>query len=376
MRITFITTLQEYWGGSEVLWVKAAEHAIAKGHQVQVVVYNQKNGLHPALQQLKKHASFVEMRNNMIPANYGKRAFQSIKEKVFPYALTGVTVFKPDCIIVSQVHSYSAAFHPVINALLQQFKKPYFLISQFNADQHVLKYEDIIKARKNLSKAKWISFVSGRNKATVEKQLAMKLLNADVIGNHPNADGLKYVPYPDEKNSIHFASVARLEANFKGQDILMEILSGEKWKDRPWHLNFYGSGPDEQYLKDLTVFYNLEKRISFHGHVQDIKQVWATNHALLFPSIAEGKPLAIQEAMLCGRICIASDVGGNAEAIDDGINGYVASSFFTEPFGETLDRAWKEADNWEAMGKKGHDKMIKHLDFTPHQTLLDLITNT
>ena len=54
--------------------------------------------------------------------------------------------------------------------------------------------------------------------------------------------------------------------------------------------------------------------------------IWAEHHALVLPSRFEGMPLVVVEAMLCGRPCIVTDVGGNAELIRDGINGFLAKA--------------------------------------------------
>ncbi|TDH20839.1 glycosyltransferase [Segetibacter sp. 3557_3] len=373
MRITFIATLQQTYGGSEVLWVKMAENAVSRGHEIQVVVYAQTDGLHPALAKLQQNATFVEMPNSFVKGNKMAAVVRYVKGKLMPYNLDEVVKFKPDCIVVNQVHTYSAPFHPAINDLLHHSNFPFYLISHFNTDHEVLSYADIVKARSLFKKAKKISFVSERNKEIAEKQLAVRLPNAEVISNHPEISKLKYLDYPAEEQPIKFASVARLEANFKGQDILLEIFKQEKWRERSWHLNLYGSGPDENYLRDLCSFYSLDSKVTFHGHVPGIEAVWKENHALLLPSIAEGKPLALIEAMMCGRIGIASDVAGNGELIDDLENGYLASSFFVAPFGKTLENAWQQKSSWAEMGKKANRKILETIDFNPHQTFMNKI---
>lgn len=57
--------------------------------------------------------------------------------------------------------------------------------------------------------------------------------------------------------------------------------------------------------------------VAFLGHVENVEDVWAKHNALLLPSRFEGMPLVVVEAMLCGRPCIATDVGGNSELIQE-----------------------------------------------------------
>jgi glycosyltransferase involved in cell wall biosynthesis len=374
MKITFISLLQAYWGGSEVLWSKCAELAKAEGHDVQVVVYGQNTGFHPEVQKLKSIAdSFVALPNYQAKASVKVKVLRKIKEKLKPFKLTEVNNFNPDCIIISQETSYSAPFHPLLYPYLISTAKPFYLIAQFNSDHQVFDYGDILKARAIFGKAKNIFFVSRRNMEMAEIQIAKKIPNGKVIDNHPSVSKLKQVAYPATKEVLHLASVARLEAEFKGQDILLQVFSGKQWRNRNWHLNFYGTGKDEQFLKDLTAHYQLDDKVTFHGHVSNIGDVWKHNHALVMPSVAEGKPLALIEAMMCGRVGIVSDVAGNAELVDDAVNGFVATSYYAGPFSEALERAWMAKELWQEMGEKAHQKIVDIVDFYPHKTILETV---
>lgn len=375
MKITLITTQASYWGGSEVLWTQVAEYALSKGDQVQIVIYDQKGNLHPVLNELQaKVTSCILLRNFVHSAGSAvQKAAAAVKNKLSPENLDAISAFNPDCILVSQANNFDAAFHPLISSFLATFSKPFYLLSQFNVDHGGLSYGDMEKACNTFAKAKLIFFVSKRNKDTTERQIAQTVSNAKVIDNPLNLRDTSYVPYP-ESNVISFASVARFDVNFKGQDILLQILSGNEWKAREWKLNFYGSGDDEKYLKKLTAFYELNDKVEFKGQVSDVREIWKNNHALLMPSIAEGKPLALEEAMVCGRVSVVSDVAGNAELVDDGVNGYIASSFLPGPFSKALERAWAERSQWQHKGKLAHEKMLHTLDFSPHITIYNTIT--
>lgn len=74
-------------------------------------------------------------------------------------------------------------------------------------------------------------------------------------------------------------------------------------------LNFYGTGPDNEYLHDLVRYLKLEKFVHFHGQ-QTVENIWGRNHVLLLPSNSEGTSLSIIEAMFFKRAVIVSNVGG------------------------------------------------------------------
>jgi glycosyltransferase involved in cell wall biosynthesis len=82
-----------------------------------------------------------------------------------------------------------------------------------------------------------------------------------------------------------------------------------------------------------------------------VEDVWREHHALALPSRSEGLPLALLEAMLCGRPAVVTDVGGNAEAITDGVSGFLADAPTVGAFDEALERAWERRADWSRMGR-------------------------
>jgi glycosyltransferase involved in cell wall biosynthesis len=181
------------------------------------------------------------------------------------------------------------------------------------------------------------------------------------------------VPFPTQKDVYQLAMVGNLLCMHKGQDTMFQVLAQEQWINKPWHLNIYGQGMDRQYLEDLAQMYGIASKITFHGRVEDIRQLWAHNHLLLMPSVMEGMPLAVVEAMLCGRPVLATDVGGHAEWIDDNTNGFIAAASTFGSLQHALLSAWERKEDWEEMGKLAHAKVTKLYDPYAGKTFLNLI---
>ncbi len=73
----------------------------------------------------------------------------------------------------------------------------------------------------------------------------------------------------------------------------------------------------------------LDDRVRFLGHVETARMpvVVADHHALVLPSHREGMPRSLIEGLAAGRPCIATDIRGCRELVDDGVNGYLVPRF-------------------------------------------------
>lgn len=126
---------------------------------------------------------------------------------------------------------------------------------------------------------------------------------------------------PKKRNEIAF--VARFELRQKRQDIMLfafkkvvEIFPDVK-------LIFYGDGPDEQKVKDLSQQLNLSANVEFAGLVQDVRAVIEKSKIFVLTSDYEGIPNALIEAMAIGLPVVSTDCspGGAKMLIETNVNG-------------------------------------------------------
>lgn len=213
-------------------------------------------------------------------------------------------------------------------------------------------------------------FVSERNLITTQRSICCNLENSYVISNPANLKSFDSIEYPKIVDEvINFACVARLDCMFKAQDVLISVFSKDKWLNRNWKLNFYGDGRDLPYLKELVVYYNLNSSVTFHGHVQNVVDIWKDNHILILPSLAEGTPLSLIEAMVCGRPAIVSDVGGNSELIEDGINGFIIPASIVKQCDLIIEKAWQNRNKWQEMGLEARKQVLSKINFEFHKEI-------
>ena len=107
--------------------------------------------------------------------------------------------------------------------------------------------------------------------------------------------------------------------------------------------------------------------------MSDIRSIWADNHLLVMPSRAEGTPLALVEAMICGRPSVVTDVGGNTEWIDEPSTGFVAEAPSARSLDNALERAWEARGHWESIGQRAHQVAVSKADPEPGEAVLSLL---
>ena len=186
-------------------------------------------------------------------------------------------------------------------------------------------------------------------------QVGDPLANAEVIRNPCNVSHDPPPAWPGD-DGIRLACVARIEAAAKGQDLLLQVMARPEWRERITELNIFGSGPNELQLRRMADMLQL-KNVHFRGFVTDLREVWRSNHLLLLPSRYEGLPLALVEAMWCGRAAIVTDVGGNAELCLDNETGFVARSPTVGDFNDAMQRAWSRRRDWPEMGMAARSRV-------------------
>ncbi len=213
--------------------------------------------------------------------------------------------------------------------------------------------------------------MSEHNRKLAQRQLATHFDQTDVVMNGPRLKLPNPLPMPG--TPMTFGCVARLETRWKGHDALLECLADPKWMDRAWHLNLYGSGPDEEHVRRLIDHYQLNDRVTMRGYVRDMQEVWRECHIKVLASHGEGTPLAVLEAMMCGRATITTDAGGNHEILRDGKTGFIADAATPRSFGNALERAWDCQDEWQGMGELAHADAKKLADADPAGQLLNLV---
>ena len=84
-----------------------------------------------------------------------------------------------------------------------------------------------------------------------------------------------------------------------------------------------GDGPDRGMLQQEAARVCPTGSVIFEGYRSDVAPILAGGDLFVLASLEEGMPNALLEAMAAGLPAVVTDVGGNAEAIENGTTGYL-----------------------------------------------------
>jgi glycosyltransferase involved in cell wall biosynthesis len=352
MKILFITLLEGIeWGGSELLWFKLLEK-LALSNEISLSctqpMFN--SSRIKALNQRK--IKLIQRRGRLHRTTKITNKFCSFIPFFFLKKIYGISK-QTDLMIISLPSLHGLRLHKTLIYVLAQLEIPFIIICQWNSDfGNIYNQKSVSKI---FSKAKNIFFVSEANLLSAKRQFISDFNNAQTILNPLNIDSSDYITFP--KNEIkQIACVARLDCNFKAQDLLIEALNNLKHL-KNWHLNIYGEGIHEDYLKALVQFYSLSDRISFKGFSL-VKDIWKHNEILVLPSISEGTPLALVEAMMLGRPAIITNIAGMPEWIKHNCTGFIIPSLNIIDIKNTIKFALVNQERWEKMGQSAREQAI------------------
>jgi glycosyltransferase involved in cell wall biosynthesis len=355
------------WGGSEDLWSAAAAALAADGHRVDAYK-NHLDHKEPSVRRMLELGCRLTnlARFPFLPG----RIYWLVAALTYPltfgyqavlFYLTVKLRRRPDLLVVSQGGNHDGWLYA---RAAMRLGIPYVLISQKATDLYwpLDSRREAIKAC--YRSARWCYFVSKHNLHLTEEQLGMRLPNASVARNPFKVAWEPREEWPGTDMGLRFACVGRLYPTEKGQDLLLRILAREKWRSRPVSLTFYGSGEQEQGLKEMAALLGLEN-VKFGGFAGDVNAIWERHHGLLLATRAEGLPLVLVETMLAGRIAIVTDVAGNRELLDDGETGFIAAAPTEDAMDEAMERAWQRRGDWPAIGREAARRVRERVPVNP-----------
>lgn len=172
----------------------------------------------------------------------------------------------------------------------------------------------------------------------------------------PDTTAVRAARHADDR--VRIGCVARMEEP-KGIRFLVQAFAALAGDYPKAELVLVGEGPDRPHIERLVVERGLSDRVTLTGHYDgDINEMVATFDIYAFPSLWEGLPYAILEAMRLGRPIVSTDVGGVAEAIDNEAAGLLVRPGSADELEAAIRTLLDDPDLRVRMGAAARDRFL------------------
>ena len=122
----------------------------------------------------------------------------------------------------------------------------------------------------------------------------------------------------------------------KNQELMLKTMAC--LRDESLVYILCGHGDLENTLKELAKELQVDHQVLFLGYREDMEEIYPIADILIHPSLQEGLPAAILEAMASRLAVIGSDIRGNRDLITDGYNGLLIRDFKPESYAAAIRR--------------------------------------
>ena len=154
---------------------------------------------------------------------------------------------------------------------------------------------------------------------TKGRNIGVSDVNIDFIKQDIEKNRLKKIDSKEEKNIYKIGLIGSLNVNFKGHDTAIKALSILNRNNIKIEMHFLGVGDKSRWFK-LIDKCNVEENVYFDGALPGGESVyqWMDSIDLYWiPSLQEGLPRALVEAMSRGCPVVGTKTGGIPELIDE-----------------------------------------------------------
>ena len=197
----------------------------------------------------------------------------------------------------------------------------------------------------------------------VSEQVRLHAIAQDGIAPervHTIHNGLDLAAAPRDRNLLSGGpAVVTAVGNIrhvKGHDILIRAAARVLEVFPETQFTVAGEILESNYYEELTRLIaelTLETHFHFLGRIADLPAHLRSSDIFVLPSRSEGFSNALVEAMANGLPVVATTVGGNAEAIDEGVSGSLVPAEDAEALAEAILELLKSPDRAQTMGRRG-----------------------
>lgn len=157
----------------------------------------------------------------------------------------------------------------------------------------------------------------------------------------------------------------------KNQPMLFDALQKIAEKNKNVKLLLPGQPIRLEEYKRMISERGIADNVEFLGYRRDINNLVGLSDLSVASSFQEGLPINIIEAMAMGNAIVATDVRGNNDAVEDGVNGYLVPVGDSDLMAEKILELMNDREKLRTFGENGLD-MVK--DFSTENVNCEMLT--
>ncbi len=160
------------------------------------------------------------------------------------------------------------------------------------------------------------------------------------------------------ENDFILSCIARLTEQ-KGQRYLLQSISRLRSKFPNLRVIFAGEGEDKEILEKMAQELGVIDNVRFLGQRQDIPEILHLSDGVVLPSLYEGLPVCVVEAMAVGKPVIATAVGGTPEIVYDKETGFLIPPADVYALEKAIEELISLPDRGESIGRKAKEMVME-----------------
>lgn len=160
-----------------------------------------------------------------------------------------------------------------------------------------------------------------------------------------------------DHEQILVGTVGRLTKQ-KGLPFLLEAAARLLGEFPDMRFAVAGDGEDLLALERKLIDLRVGRKVWLLGHREDARDLCAAMDIFVLPSLWEGRPYALLEAMAAERAVVASRIGGMDEVIEDGVNGILVPPADAAALADAIAKLAKSAALRRRLGRAARKTVL------------------
>jgi glycosyltransferase involved in cell wall biosynthesis len=232
-----------------------------------------------------------------------------------------------DCIVARQpglYSSYAIAYCKKLNIpyLVEMVGCAWDALWNYDLKGKIIAPSSTLRTKRIVKNSPYVIYVTNEflqrryptlGESTNCSNVTLPELSDSVLNNR-----LRYIESEMNMMSLKIGTVAAVDVKYKGQQYVIEAIADLRKRGiNSFEYHLVGGG-DQSYLRNIAKEFGVEDKVTFHGSLshENVFKFLDNMDLYVQPSLQEGLPRALIEAMSRGLPCFGAKTGGIPELLD------------------------------------------------------------